>query len=254
MPGLVSASTAGSADGPLRQISRVRPVGPTLLYRASSMAVLSRSARTATAEPRWLAPAATSSPTTVNTCSDQPRTTTWPCSTSVERPRRRAMSRSVSPVVMRPTRVETYTRATRASSTDSSTRNGVPVAPPSRSVSPVRRQTSVSFPGRVAGACGPVHTRTALAGTTRARQTTTSQPTRAEVPRARVVSNQYRARAPARGRRCSTLFPLRHRPVGGSVLTRCPATRGTARDSSLRRNRVRRDHPGVPPRTPVPPV
>ncbi len=154
------------------------------------MVVLFRSASTATAPYRWLALAATSSPTTVNTCSDQPSTTECPCSTTVERPRRRAVRRSVSPVVIRPTRVETYTRATSASSTDNSTRRSGPVAPPSRSVSPVRRQIATILPERDSGACGSVHTSTALAGKTTTRQPRASQPTSAEVPRANVVSNQ----------------------------------------------------------------
>ncbi|CAM5395063.1 hypothetical protein STENM223S_03642 [Streptomyces tendae] len=71
--GLVRGSTDGSVVGPLRQISRVRPVAPTLVLSASSIRVLFRSASTATADLRWLALAATSSPTTVKTCSDHPK-------------------------------------------------------------------------------------------------------------------------------------------------------------------------------------
>ncbi len=107
MAGLVNGNTAGSVVGPLRQINRVPPQEPTFVPRDSSMTVLSRSASTTTAAPRWLTLAATSSLTTVKTCSDHPRTTACLCSSTVERPRRNEVIRSVSAVVIRPTSVET---------------------------------------------------------------------------------------------------------------------------------------------------
>ncbi|MEU6977601.1 hypothetical protein [Streptomyces sp. NPDC046371] len=71
------------------------------------MSSLSRSARTTTAPRRRCACAASSSATSVGVCSDQPRTSEWPRSTTVDWPRWSSVSRSVIAVVTRPTSVET---------------------------------------------------------------------------------------------------------------------------------------------------
>ncbi|MDQ0964106.1 hypothetical protein QFZ66_007984 [Streptomyces sp. B4I13] len=86
--------------------------------------------------------------------------------------------------------VDTYNRATRPSSTDSSMRSGAPVTAPSRRVSALTRPTAASRPVSEAGEDGSVHTITALAGTTIPRQVTASHPTSLPVLRASVLSNR----------------------------------------------------------------
>ncbi len=180
--GPTRASTVGSVAAPLRQMIFVLPVAGTPAEISSSISTLSLGARTVTAERRWLAWAATSSDATGKIWSDQPRTTVCPASWTVECPRRSSMMRRSMPVVIRPTRVDTKRRATRARATDASTYRGEPTAPPSLRVCPTLTHTAVSRPARVAGAARSDQTRTALAGTTTVRQAGAIQPMSAVVP------------------------------------------------------------------------
>ncbi len=193
--GLSRASTVGSVVRPLRQMILVVPVSVTQAEISSSISTLSFGARTATAERRWLALAATSSPTTGRIWSDQPSTTVCPVSSTVEWPRRRDMMRRLMPVVIRLTRVDTKSSATRASVTEASTYGGEPTAPPILRVCPTLTHTAVSRPERVAGAARSAQTSTVLAGITTARQARASQPMSAVVPPATRWSKRYRRRS-----------------------------------------------------------
>lgn len=134
--------------------------------------------------------AATNSLTTVVTWSDQPSTTTWSCSSTVDRPRLSSAIRSARPVVITPTRVDTHSRATSPSTAESTSRSGVPDAAPRRSVSALVRHAAVSLPDNDLGDPGSVHTSNVLTGRTTARHVITSQPIRVPVERASVRSNR----------------------------------------------------------------
>lgn len=188
--GLTSARTSGSLAGPLRQMIRARAVGAPRAVSASSISALSRSASSTMARGRRGARAATSSPTTVVTWSDQPSTRTCPCSRTVDRPLLNSAIRSASPVVITPTRVDTQSSATSPSTAESTRRSGVPVAAPRRSVSALIRHAAISRSERDVGDPGSVHTSSRLTGTTTARQVITSQPIRVPVERASVRSNR----------------------------------------------------------------
>ncbi len=125
--GLTRVSSAGSVVRPLRQMIRVVPVPvpvpvpATEVEISSSISTLSFGARTAMADLRRLAFAATNSPTTGKIWFDQPSSTVCPDSSTVEWPRRSSMMRRSMPVVIRPTSVDTNSRAVRARATEAST-------------------------------------------------------------------------------------------------------------------------------------
>jgi hypothetical protein len=99
---LTSARSAGLAGSPVRQTMRVEPVSAMRARTASSMSVFDSSDSTTMAASFWLALASISSERIENSRDDQPRTSTWPVSSTGLRPLPRLAMRWSMLDAMRP--------------------------------------------------------------------------------------------------------------------------------------------------------
>lgn len=198
VPGLTSSTSAIFSGSPVRHTMRVRPRSPTRSRIASSISTLSRLARIATHDLRLLWLASTSSATTVKTCSDQPSSTVWPCSTTRDRPLRSSAILPSSPVVITPIS-ELTMKIPPTVARSISPRNGpVPVSSPIVPGSRVRSRLRQTMPGQLplsALSSGATMTAAVATTTTSAAEARPSQPMSAGVPFDMVRSNQYRTRS-----------------------------------------------------------
>ncbi|WP_261987345.1 hypothetical protein [Actinomadura sp. HBU206391] len=156
------------------------------------------SARIATQERRSLWLASTNSAITVNTCSDQPSTTVWSRSMIRDRPLRSSEILPSKPVVSTPINALTMKIPPMVAVSMRARNGAVPTSPPMVPGSSVRSRLRHSRPGQCPfssasrGAITTAVVPTIMISTPEARA---SQPIRADVPLAMVLSNQYRIRS-----------------------------------------------------------